>query len=92
MEEATVKKTRKPAVIAVYGQTVPKMVSEINVKYIIDYCREHKEAAEWYLSCYKDTTFMQLRKDFAEKFLGMSFGTKASAMEAGANELRELFK
>ena len=92
MEEATVKKTRKPAVIAVYGQTVPKMVSEINVKYIIDYCKEHEDAAKWYLSCYKDTTFMHLRKDFAEKFLGMSFGTKASAMEAGANELRELFK
>lgn len=92
MEEATVKKTRKPAVIAVYGKTEPKMVSEINVTYIIDYCKEHKEAAEWYLANYKDTTFMQLRKDFAEKFLGMSFGTKASAMEAGANELRELFK
>ena len=92
MEEATVKKTRKPAVIAVYGQTEPKMISEINLTYIIQYCKEHEDAAEWYLANYKETTFMKLRKEFAEKFLGMSFGTKASAMEAGANELRELFK
>ena len=83
---------RKPIVFAVYGQTEPKMISEINVKYIIDYCKEHKEAAECYLANYKDTTFMKLRKDFAEKFLGMNIGSKANAMEAGANELRELFK
>lgn len=92
MEETTAKKTRKPVVVAVYGKTEPTMVSEINVKYIIDYCKEHKEAAEWYLSKYSDTAFMTLRKEFAEKFLGMSFGSKAKAMEAGANELRELFK
>ena len=83
---------RKPIVFAVYGQTEPKMISEINVQYIIQYCKEHREAAEWYLANYKDTTFMKLRKDFAEKFLGMNIGSKANAMEAGANELRELFK
>ena len=58
---------------AVFGETVPQTMSEIDIKFIGDFCSTDKEKAEWFIShCMtadnKTKKFTAFRREFCEAF------------------------
>lgn len=58
---------------AVFGESVPQSVMEINMAYIGDFCMSDKEKAQWYVAhCRneegKTKKFTAFRKEFCEAY------------------------